>query len=263
MKKLYLPILTLLLFAISSSPVFAGNFTDDFNDGNADGWFTGPAYATAPPDSNYRVENGVVVQDFGRDGYMFLKDGLTLTDQSLQANVLWHDNGDAGLALWYLNADNWVKIQTYRGDSFMVGEKWCEISPCGRDTNYSYVIYPHTFAARDWQRHRVEANSETGEIKLFVDDELILSHIVGPNVNREGLSGFVSSNAGGSFDNYLVSWPDPTTSPTNKDQCKKNGWKEFENPTFKSQGACISYVLRQQRPQRPTKPPKPQLPKRR
>lgn len=30
--------------------------------------------------------------------------------------------------------------------------------------------------------------------------------------------------------------------PTNKDQCKKDGWMTFNNPTFKNQGACVSYV---------------------
>ncbi len=30
--------------------------------------------------------------------------------------------------------------------------------------------------------------------------------------------------------------------PTNKDQCKDNGWKTFNNPTFKNQGTCVSYI---------------------
>ena len=30
--------------------------------------------------------------------------------------------------------------------------------------------------------------------------------------------------------------------PTDKDQCKKDGWKLFNNPTFKNQGDCVSYV---------------------
>jgi hypothetical protein len=30
--------------------------------------------------------------------------------------------------------------------------------------------------------------------------------------------------------------------PTDKDQCKKDGWQQFNNPTFKNQGACVSYV---------------------
>lgn len=30
--------------------------------------------------------------------------------------------------------------------------------------------------------------------------------------------------------------------PTTMDQCKKDGWKSFSNPTFKNQGQCVSYV---------------------
>ena len=30
--------------------------------------------------------------------------------------------------------------------------------------------------------------------------------------------------------------------PTNKDQCKKDGWKTFNNPSFKNQGDCVSYT---------------------
>ena len=33
-----------------------------------------------------------------------------------------------------------------------------------------------------------------------------------------------------------------TGPPVNKEQCKNDGWKRFNNPTFKSQGACVSYV---------------------
>lgn len=33
-----------------------------------------------------------------------------------------------------------------------------------------------------------------------------------------------------------------TRPPTNKDQCKKDGYKSFNNPSFKNQGDCVSYV---------------------
>ncbi len=33
--------------------------------------------------------------------------------------------------------------------------------------------------------------------------------------------------------------------PTNKDQCKGDGWKSFNNPSFANQGACVSYVVNQ------------------
>jgi len=29
--------------------------------------------------------------------------------------------------------------------------------------------------------------------------------------------------------------------PTNANQCKNGGWKEFNNPSFKNQGQCVSY----------------------
>ena len=45
---------------------------------------------------------------------------------------------------------------------------------------------------------------------------------------------------------------DPTTiyapvprvivTPTDKDQCKANGWKTFSKPAFKNQGNCVSFV---------------------
>jgi hypothetical protein len=30
--------------------------------------------------------------------------------------------------------------------------------------------------------------------------------------------------------------------PTSKEQCKDGGWKTFNNPSFKNQGQCVSYV---------------------
>lgn len=30
--------------------------------------------------------------------------------------------------------------------------------------------------------------------------------------------------------------------PTDKDQCKNNGWKTYNNPSFKNQGDCVSFV---------------------
>lgn len=42
---------------------------------------------------------------------------------------------------------------------------------------------------------------------------------------------------GPALDNVVIS-----DAPTDKDQCKKDGWKTFVNPTFKNQGDCVSYV---------------------
>ena len=37
-------------------------------------------------------------------------------------------------------------------------------------------------------------------------------------------------------------------SPTNPDQCKKGGWQNFSNPSFKNQGQCASFVQHQMHP---------------
>jgi hypothetical protein len=53
-----------------------------------------------------------------------------------------------------------------------------------------------------------------------------------------------AADAGNGFliDNLsLLSGPIPVTSPTNKDQCKNDGWKTF-GTTFKNQGDCVSFV---------------------
>ena len=43
--------------------------------------------------------------------------------------------------------------------------------------------------------------------------------------------------------NIQINASAPLVGPaTSVDQCKKNGWQTFNNPTFKNQGACVSYV---------------------
>jgi hypothetical protein len=49
------------------------------------------------------------------------------------------------------------------------------------------------------------------------------------------------------FDEFFTSGTAPVcsatpTRPTSKDQCKKGGWRRFENPSFKNQGQCIKFV---------------------
>jgi len=40
----------------------------------------------------------------------------------------------------------------------------------------------------------------------------------------------------------ITATPPAVGPPTTKDQCKNDGWKSFNNPTFKNQGACVSFV---------------------
>ena len=47
-------------------------------------------------------------------------------------------------------------------------------------------------------------------------------------------------------DNDATTTP-PEEGPANKDECKNGGWMQFEDPTFRNQGQCISYVNRANR----------------
>jgi hypothetical protein len=45
------------------------------------------------------------------------------------------------------------------------------------------------------------------------------------------------------FDNVeQASGPVPVASPTDKDQCKKGGFRAFNNPSFRNQGECVAFV---------------------
>lgn len=44
------------------------------------------------------------------------------------------------------------------------------------------------------------------------------------------------------FDDVTYDFEVPKGPPTSKDQCKNGGWQTFNNPTFKNQGDCVSYV---------------------
>lgn len=54
----------------------------------------------------------------------------------------------------------------------------------------------------------------------------------------------------GYFDNVVVTRNgestifdfEPVLSPTSKEDCKKNGWMNFNTPSFKNQGSCVSFM---------------------
>ncbi len=62
----------------------------------------------------------------------------------------------------------------------------------------------------------------------------------------------VALDAAGNVSPWSVIWtftvnnsvPPVSTGPTNKDECKNNGWKTFTNPSFKNQGECVSGLMK-------------------
>jgi len=41
---------------------------------------------------------------------------------------------------------------------------------------------------------------------------------------------------------FVASACSSVTAPTSKDDCKNGGWQSFNDPAFKNQGDCVSYV---------------------
>ncbi len=71
-------------------------------------------------------------------------------------------------------------------------------------------------------------------------------HVSGTIAPNGSISGVWDDNFGGTRNGTwaTVSGAAKTlsSSPSSKDQCKKDGWKGFNNPKFKNQGDCVSFV---------------------
>jgi len=86
-----------------------------------------------------------------------------------------------------------------------------------------------------WENYyRYDAEAATEQGTRTVDSMLFRTG--GTAVLANDGKGFV-------FDNLtLSSGPVLVGPPSNKDQCKGEGWKTFNNPSFPSQGECVSYT---------------------
>jgi hypothetical protein len=201
MKIVNLIIALLIFFGFTATSAHATTFSDDFNDGNTEGWISsGADYHNDL--GNWQVINGVLSED-GRDHSKLLVDGLTLSNQSVETKILFHDGGYAGITVWRYDLNNWVDVYIYPGVFLSTIEHFD-----GVENRY---FYPNTNGDRcltcweknTWYTMRVDANSLTGEIAIYVDGEYITTHTVA-TPHRTGLTGLNGGNAGGSFDNFTI-----------------------------------------------------------
>ena len=233
MKKLVILAGIILVFRLGVTPAYAGTFSDNFYDGNTDGWWLGYSLANPVNNGNWRVESGELVQDTGFDGVIALLDGAIFSDQFVETDVkLNGPSGGGGVILWFNDNNNWTHVIIYPAAGYV--EASAHVNGLSDDFRY-----PFTSLANDtWYDLRVVANSTTGDLDIYLDGNYLFTRTA-PTPNRSGQSGVINGNAGGFFDNFSLTFPAPLT---DKDQCKKDGWKSFTNPLFKNQGRCVSFV---------------------
>ena len=237
MRKIFLITLAVVVIIIVTvSPAYAGTFFDDFNDGNADGWWLGYSLARPSVYGNWRVENGELVQNQAGDGFIALVENYQISDQTVETDLkLNGPAGYGGIMLWFQDDDNWVNIRVYPAVKRVYVGEYIDRVP-------TYVYYSTELRNNTWHKLKVEANSSNGNIQVYIDDVYLLTYIA-TTPNRIGQTGVFNGNSGGSsggkFDNFSII---ADSILTDKDQCKGDGWKMFSNPTFKSQGECVSYL---------------------
>lgn len=201
MKRFFTGFILFILFVFQlATKVEALGFSDNFDDNNTDGWVSFPQ-STGYSTGNWRASGGILLEDAGNDHYKFLADGLDLEVQTIEGRLLVNSFGYAGITVWHKDIDNWVDILIYpdhNPNSLRVIEYVNGVSVV-------YVLYPLTSLSNTWYTLRVDSNSVTGELKIYLDGQLIKTHVV-TTASRLGLSGFNSGNAGGKFDDFTLDY---------------------------------------------------------
>lgn len=190
MKKVILSLLLGLSFlAISTLPAYASPFSDNFNDGNTNGWWL--------IDGNWRVENRMLVQDGAGDHHKALVKNNQISSQAIRTKLKIGDpSGYGGIIVWYKDSGNWVNIFVYpAGEGVFITEK-----KDGVDTPFKHPIFTSNLV---WYNLKIEADSSSGNLKVYLDNTYLFTYSV-TTLNRTGLSGLFSGNAGGYFDNFSI-----------------------------------------------------------
>lgn len=126
--------------------------------------------------------------------------------------------------------------------------------------NFSAYLDDDDVDAIQWAVRKGTCAANTGTVFGNVDEHNDVATIVTSNLSNQtfsftgdmstmetGMYCFVYNPVedGGESDIRLTkefNLLEPLTTPTDMNQCKKGGWMTFNNPTFKNQGSCVSYV---------------------
>lgn len=189
--------LGIITFGLVASPSYAGSFFDNFDDGNTDGWWLG-IYNDIPSSyANWRIEDGMFVQDSGYDGSVALVENFQISSQTVETDLkLNGPSGNCGIIVWLQDRYNSVAVGVSNGT---IGVSEVE------DGIWHVDNYPFDFNINEnrWVNLKVEANSTNGNLDIYADGIYLFTHHLTIS-NRIGQTGVISGNAGGAFDNFEI-----------------------------------------------------------
>ena len=172
-------------------------FNDNFDDGDAVGWAFENTLGPPLNVGNWRVEGEVLVQDSGFDGVLALVSGLQASSQTTEARLkLNGPSGGGGIVVWFQDTSNFVYIVLSNGQ-FEVAEVISGV--------WTSVLHGYVFNVNEnrWVDLKIVANASSGDLSVFADDSFLFTdHLT--TTNRVGLSGLVHGNAGGYFDDFIL-----------------------------------------------------------
>ena len=174
-------------------------FVDDFSDGNLDGWYV--------DEGNWTVQDGALVirrvdQYDVSDYKLILVDNLEVGTFSLE---VWLNpvNDSGAIAFWRQGWPTQVEVglSSY-WNTLRIGEvvNTEVISAYDYGDNDGVRWQPNT-----WYKVRIDANSRTGRVKVWVDDVYRFTHTV-QVIQRSGKIGLHSGSFGSDWDNFYLQW---------------------------------------------------------
>jgi hypothetical protein len=197
--------LLVLVLCASAAEGASITFSDDFNDGDAAGWWLGTNPSGVP--GTWRVEGGELVQDRPGDAYMALIDGLVADSAVFQADVLANGpSGYGGFTFSYQDASNWRSAVLYNSAGIVMIEY-----AAGVVTQFDVYALPTGFAYDAWHELAVTTDSSTGIVSAYLDGQFFVAHQAASPIDT-GRAGLYSGHAGGRFDNVVVqAVPEPAS----------------------------------------------------
>jgi hypothetical protein len=150
---------------------------------------------------------------------------------AMAAGPAWNVSGDWDIAFVYNGT-------TYTHDATLTQTSSSTVTGSG---GYP-ANAPHTYS---WVIDSGSVNGNTIQLNThYTQGANCTMTINGTIASNATMSGTWTDNCDGTRNGTWTSTSGRANAivPTNKDQCKDDGWMSFSNPSFKNQGECVSWT---------------------